>query len=129
MDDVLAYTVSWENHIAVLREFFKKLREVKLTLRHSKCEIGRRSVKFLGHRVGETELEPCAELVSKITDAPKLLDKKQLRSFIGLIGYYRKFVPNFATVAAPLTELTQKTYPNMLTEVWGEKHRIVRFVP
>ena len=76
LDDVLAYTVSWENHIAVLREFFKKLREVKLTLRPSKCEIGRRSVKFLGHRVGETELEPCADLVSKVTDASKPFDKK-----------------------------------------------------
>ena len=71
LDDVLAHTVSRENHIAVLREFFEKIREVKLTLRPFKCEIGRRSVKFLGHQVGETGLEPCADLVSKITDAPK----------------------------------------------------------
>jgi len=81
-----------------------------LTLRPSKCVVGSSSVPYLSHRVGNSKLEPKSEMVNKIQQAPDL-DKKQLKSFLGLIGYYKKFIPNFAALAVPLTDLTKKGRP------------------
>jgi len=75
-------------------------------------------VLYLGHYAGNHSLQTKSDLVEKILQAPKPTNKQQLRSFLGLIGFYRKFIPNFATVAVPLTDLTKKDQPNQLN--WGE---------
>ena len=75
---------------------------------------------FLGHKLGQDTLAPNDDLVQKIRDASSPTNKKQLRSFLGLVGYYRAFVPNFAAIAAPLTDLTKKGSPDKL--VWTEIH-------
>ena len=73
---------------------------------------------YLGHCVGNQSLQTKPDMVNKILQASKPADKKQLQSFLGLIGYYRKFIPNFAATAVPLTNLTKKDQPNQLK--WGE---------
>lgn len=70
--------------------------------------------------MGSEGLKPTTEMVEKIQKATPPVTKKQLRSFLGLIGYYRAFVPNFAALAIPLTDLTRKGSPNVL--VWNEVH-------
>lgn len=118
VDDVLAHTPTWENYLQTIGDFLTRVRNAHLTLRPSKCVVGSSSVPYLGHRVGNSKLEPKAEMVNKILQAPRPVDKKQLRSFLGMIGYYRKFIPNFAALAVPLTDLTKKGSPNHLK--WEE---------
>lgn len=118
LDDVLAHDKTWKTHLDTLRDFFTRVRNAKLTLRPSKCEIGAPEVPFLGFQVREGEIHPQAGTVEKILQAPRPETKKQMRAFLGLAGFYRKFVPNFATVAAPLTDLVRKRATNELS--WNE---------
>ena len=118
LDDVLAHSEAWTGHIQTLREFFTRVQEANFVLRPSKCFVGFYSLNFFGHNVGSQGLGPTSEMLDKIHRAPPPTTKKQLRSFLGLVGYYRSFVPNFAAIAVPLTDLTSKGASNIL--VWGE---------
>lgn len=112
LDDIIVFTKTWKEHLQVLRELFMRLRRAKLTARPSKCSIGFRQLDCLGHVVGDDKLQPHPDKVKSIEEAPRPVTKRQVRSFLGLIGFYRKFVPNFSEVAAPLTDLTKKGQPN-----------------
>ena len=118
LDDVLAHTGDWKDHLVVLRKFLLKVREANLSLRPSKCFVGYSELTFLGYSLGANGIRPTEDMLDEIKRAPALTTKKQLRSFLGLIGYYRSFVPNFAAIAVPLTDLTRKGSPNQL--VWGD---------
>ncbi|PIK62247.1 putative retrovirus-related Pol polyprotein from transposon [Apostichopus japonicus] len=89
LDDILIHTPTWEQHLNVLSAVFKRLREANLTAKLSKCCIAKQRVEFLGHVVGKGKLEPQLDKVEKIKAAPRPQTKKQLRSFLGLTGYYR----------------------------------------
>ena len=117
VDDVLGHTRTWPVHIDTLREVFQRIQEAGLTLRPSKCEIGCDCVPFVGQTIQEGEIYPQEDKVRQILDAPVPKTKKQLRSFLGLVGYYRQYIPKFADVAVPLTDLTKKGMPNMI--VWN----------
>ena len=107
MDDLLIATVTWERHLEVLRTIFLRLREVHLAARPSKCEVGRSQVAFLGHMVRQGQVLPQEDKVTKVEKARPPETKKELRAFLGLVGYYRKFIPDFATIALPLTDQTK----------------------
>ena len=117
LDDVLAPTNTWELHLTVLRDLFERVRKGNLTIRPSKCSVGYRSLKFLGHQISAEGLSPAKDTVDKMLRAPRPETKTQLRSFIGLVGYYRRFIPNYAHIAVSLTDLTCKGSPNILC--WG----------
>ena len=91
-----------------------------MSVRPTKCALGYFHVQFLGYDVSAEGLRPAESLVSKMLNAPRPETKKQLRSFLGLVGFYRRFVPHFATIAAPLTELTRKGSPTKL--LWDAAH-------
>ena len=107
MDDLIIATAEWKRHLDVLAKIFLRLREVHLAARPSKCEIGRSEIAFLGHMVREGKILPQQEKITKVLEARPPETKKELRSFLGLVGYYRKFIPSFAEIALPLTDQTK----------------------
>ena len=109
VDDVLAHTKSWEEHLVALREFFERVRKAKLTLKPKKCQIGFDTIDFLGHTLSGDHIKPKEESIDKIKEMPRPKNKKQVRSFLGAVNYYRKFIPNCAEIMRPLTELTKKS--------------------
>ena len=89
-----------------------------LTIGPTKCLFGVNSVDFLGHRLEQGMIGLDQDNVQKIKDASRPSTKKQVQAFMGLAGYYRDFIPNFAAIAAPLSDLTQKGQPNKVE--WSE---------
>ncbi|KAK7094801.1 hypothetical protein V1264_006302 [Littorina saxatilis] len=116
-DDLLVHTETFEEHLETLRELFSRLTKANLTVRPSKCILGTDNVDFIGHSLKEGQKGLLLENVTKILNAPRPETKKQVRSFLGLAGYYREFIPNFAAITAPLSDMTRKGCPNRI--LWG----------
>lgn len=112
IDDIMVFTDTWEQHLDVLRELFARLRRAWLTARPSKCFIAYPELDCLGHVIGQQRLQPEVEKIESLKNSPIPQTKKQVRSFLGLAGFYRKFIPNFSAIAIPLSDLTKKGQPN-----------------
>ena len=119
VDDIIPHTVTWNDHLRVLREVFERLRQHGLTAKPSKCEIGHVELDLLGYVVGRGSVKPQATKVDKILQTRKPETKKELRSFLGTIGFYQKFVDNYAKIAKPLTDRLRKGATNVIN--WDDE--------
>ena len=108
LDDIIVFSSTWEEHLARLREVFERLRHARLKLGAAKCTIAAKKVSYLGHRVTEEGLLPDPSLLAAIRDIPPPTTATEVRSFLGLACYYRRYVKGFGTIAAPLHALTRK---------------------
>jgi hypothetical protein len=107
-DDILIYSQTWAEHLRHLRVVLTELRRHQLFVKHSKCAFGEQSVSYLGHNISASGVAMDPAKVQAIRDWPVPRSARAVRGFLGLAGYYRKFVHNYGTVAAPLTALLKK---------------------
>ena len=108
LDDIIVFSSTWEEHLARLREVFERLRHAKLKLRAEKCTFAAKEVNYLDHRVTEEGLLPDSSLLAAIREIPPPKTATEVRSFLGLAGYYRRYIRGFTAIAAPLHALTRK---------------------
>lgn len=111
MDDIVVFANSLEEHDRIIRELFKRLRQAGLKLQPDKCKFLKRSVKYLGHILSEEDLKPDPKKVEAVEKFPICKTLKSVRQFLGLTGYYRRFIKDFAKIAKPLTTLLMKDVP------------------
>ena len=102
IDDVIIYSRSFDQHLHDLEEVFEALRRSKLTLKASKCHFCREEIKYLGHIITKQGVKPDPELVSAVKEFPQPGTVKDVQAFLGLTGYYRRFIQNYAKISEPL---------------------------
>ena len=111
LDDILIFSPDNKTHLEHLELVFQRLREADLKLKASKCNFFKKHIQYLGHLVSGEGIEPLPEKLEAVRKMPPPTTPKEVRQFLGLVGYYRKFVPKFADIARPLTNLTKQDIP------------------
>ncbi|KAI2643107.1 Retrovirus-related Pol polyprotein from transposon 17.6 [Labeo rohita] len=117
LDDVVIHSERWEEHLSHLRRVLTELRRAGLTANPRKCHLALSEAKYLGYQVGRGLIKPQTRKLEAVQAAPRPSTKTQVRAFLGLAGYYRCFIPNFSSIASPLTDLTRKGQPEKV--VWS----------
>jgi hypothetical protein len=108
IDDILIYSKTKEDHANHIRVVLQRLRDHRLYAKFSKCEFWLDSVKFLGHIISSEGISVDPTKVQEVMDWKPPTSVHQIRSFLGLAGYYRWFIPDFSKIAKPMTELLKK---------------------
>lgn len=111
LDDIILTGSNDQDHLQTLDRVLQRLEEVGLRLKRSKCSFMEKEVTFLGHRVDATGLHPVPEKVKAVQDAPTPTTVTELKSYLGLLNYYNKFLPNLSTLLAPMHKLLRKDEP------------------
>ena len=108
VDDIVVYSETFEQHIKDLQLVFDRIKKADMFLKLSKCKFVRQELPFLGHIVSKDGVKPDASKISAVANWPVPTKVKQVQQFLGLAGYYRSFVYNFANIAIPLYKLVAK---------------------
>lgn len=108
VDDILIYSPTLEQHKQHILQVFQILHEHKFLLKKSKCSFAQQSLNYLGHIISAQGVATDRSKIQVVSDWPTPTDSKQLRGFLGLFGYYRKFIRNYGVLSQPLTDLLKK---------------------
>ena len=108
MDDIIIFSKSQNEHLQHISAIFKKMREYNLKVQLDKSEFLRKDVEFLGHIITPDGIKPNPSKILAIEKYPIPTTTKEIKRFLGLIGYYRRFIANFARITSPLTKCLKK---------------------
>lgn len=133
LDDILVFGSTIDETIARLEMVLDRLKEHNLKLKPSKCQLFKEKVRYLGHVVSSEGVSPDPDKIKAVEEWPKPRNQKELRKFLGLTGYYRRFVPSYASISRPLHALVgnppskkgkSKTSVPLgpLHKTWGKEH-------
>lgn len=118
LDDILVFSDTLQNHLEHLRRVIERIREVGLKLKPTKCHFARAELEYLGHLITRDGNKTNPRLVSAVKEFPCPTNLNEVRRFLGMASFYRRFIPNFARLASPLHQLTCKGAPFD----WSQKH-------
>lgn len=119
LDDIVIHSNTWEEHVEHLRTVLDHLHSAGLTVNPSKCVFAAAETEYLGHVIGKGVIRPQVSKIEAMESSPLPQTRKQLRSFLGMAGFYRRFIPQFSNRAALLTDLTGSRSPNYIQ--WTEE--------
>ncbi len=116
LDDIIVFSKTFDEHVENLRQVFERLRNANLKMNPKKCALFRKTVSFLGHIVSENGIATDPDKTDTVNNWPIPTNVKEIRQFLGLCSYYRKFVYGFADLARPLHKLTEQSQRFIWTE-------------
>lgn len=119
IDDVIVFSKNLNDHLTDLEQMFLRMRQANLKFKTSKCHLLKKKVNYLGHVITREGIKADPNKIKVIIEIPEPTTKEKLRTFLGICGYYRKFIPNFATLCHSLFKLTHDTEKF----VWENEHR------
>lgn len=108
LDDIIVFSSSLQEHVERLRKIFERIRQSNLKIQLDKSEFLHTEVAYLGHVITKNGVLPNPEKINAVKNFPLPVNQKQIKSFLGLAGYYRRFINNFAKIAKPLTNCLKK---------------------
>ena len=111
LDDIVIFSNNEVEHLQHLETVFKRLQEAGLKLKESKCDFFRSQIHYLGHMLLAEGIQPLSEKLDSITNMPAPENQTEVKQFLGLVGYYCKFVPHFSEISRPLSKLMRKDTP------------------
>jgi hypothetical protein len=119
-DDILVYSKSYVEHLDHLEQVFKLLWKEKWTMMLSKCSFAQQEIAYLGYAISAAGVSTCPKKVIAVADWPQPQNVRELRGFLGLVGYCRKLVKFFGIMARPLTDLLKKHS----IFCWNQEHEV-----
>ena len=125
LDDILIFSKTFEEHVQRLESVFSRLAEHNLKLKPSKCEFFKTSVSYLGHIVSEEGVGTDPEKVSAVKSWPAPTNVKELRQYLGFVGYYRRFIKDFSKLVQPLNNLLQGHVCGKTNQTSKKKKKVV----
>lgn len=109
LDDIIIYSSTFASHLQHLESVLLRIQRSGLTLHLSKCQFCKTKLRYLGHVVSQSGIEPDPSKIRAVREYPTPTKLKDVRTFLGLTSYYRRFIKNYATIAEPLISLTRTT--------------------
>ena len=126
LDDILIYSPDVETHLKHLELIFQRLHEVDLKLKMEKCSFLKKHIQYLGHIVSGDGIKPVPEKLSSIQQIPCPCTPKEVKQFLGLVGYCRKFIPRYADIVRPLKALTHKDIDFVWTDICQKSFELLK---